>query len=124
VTSRKQKRIVRMQRRPRVLLALPGCEERQVHAIVEAAHDWEWDLLDITMSRGYIPPEPTPLGAIVDCSPAAPLVKRLRRMGIPVVRLGGGGGIPGITSCPPYSQTTRPRGVSQQPISSSVDSNM
>ncbi|MBT3294753.1 MAG: substrate-binding domain-containing protein [Verrucomicrobia bacterium] len=91
MTSRKQKRIVRMQRRPRVLLALPGCEERQVHAIVEAAHDWEWDLLDITMSRGYIPPEPTPLGAIVDCSPAAPLVKRLRRMGIPVVRLGGGG---------------------------------
>jgi LacI family transcriptional regulator len=87
---RKQNRIVQPQQRPRVLLALlPGAEERQVHAIVEESREWQWDLLDITMTRGYIPPEPTPLGAIVDCSPVAPLVKRLRRTGIPVVRLGG-----------------------------------
>jgi len=69
-------------------LALPGREERQVHAIVCAAQDWEWDLVDIVMTRGYIPPDLPPVGAIVDCAPTQPLAKRLRRMGIPVVRLG------------------------------------
>ncbi len=71
-----------------MLLALGDTEERQIHAIVAESHEWQWDLLDIVMTRGHIPASPQPMGAIVDCRPSDPLAKRLLKMGLPVVRLG------------------------------------
>lgn len=84
----KRELCVRRRAGPRVLLALPGTGKRQIHAIVEVARDWQWDLLDIVMTRGYIPPDPPPSGAIIDCRPTQRLARRMRALGIPVVRLG------------------------------------
>jgi LacI family transcriptional regulator len=57
-------------------------------AIVEQALKFEWNLLDLNFTRDEIPPGLSPSGALVSALPTDPLVKRLRRMGCPVVRLG------------------------------------
>jgi len=59
-----------------------------LRAILELARKWEWDLLDLGFTRGSIPADPPPSGALVGCLPPDPLAKRLREMGCPAVRLG------------------------------------
>lgn len=72
--------------RPRVVVSLRS--RSVLHAIVELAREWGWDLLDLGLTRGAIPDNPPPKGAFVDCLPTDPLAKRLRNMGCPIVRLG------------------------------------
>lgn len=79
---------VRKRVQMRILLAMPVSEERQIHAIIDAARDWGWEFLDIVLTHGYVPAEPAPCGAIMDCAPTDPLAKRLRQMGLPIVRMG------------------------------------
>lgn len=88
VTSPEKNRSVHGRERARVLLALPETEDRQIHALVEAGRECEWDLLDIVMTRGHIPSDLPPCGAMVDCFPTQSMAKRLRRLNIPIVRLG------------------------------------
>jgi len=71
---------------PRVLVSLRY--RTGLHAIIDLAREWGWDLLDLKFTRGAIPDNPPPQGAFVDCLPTDPLAKRLMEMGCPTVRLG------------------------------------
>lgn len=73
--------------RPRVIVSLG--DRVALRAIVELAREWGWDLVDVVFTRGVIPDNPAPQGALVDLLPTDPLVKRLIQMGCPTVRLGG-----------------------------------
>jgi LacI family transcriptional regulator len=85
MTRRRAKFVRRVE--PLVVLSL-GWWERPLQAIVNAARERGWTLLDLEFTRGALPADPPPSGALVNCPPTAPLAKRLRKMGCPTVRLG------------------------------------
>lgn len=58
------------------------------HAIAEAARDFGWDLLDLRFTRGSLPEDRAPDGALIEWLPSDPIARRLRQMGCPAVRLG------------------------------------
>ena len=57
-------------------------------ALLEEAALRGWRLVDLTLTDGFLPPEQSPAGAIVNWLPTDPPVVHLRQMGCPVVRLG------------------------------------
>lgn len=73
--------------RPLVVLSLKR-DERLLQGVLELAREWEWDLLDLQFTRGALPADPVPRGALVSCLPNDPLVRQLRKMGCPAVRVG------------------------------------
>ena len=71
-----------------MLVSLDREKRAALPAIVHLAREWEWDLLDLELTRGSVPTDPLPSGALVGCLPSEPLVRRLREMGCPAVRVG------------------------------------
>lgn len=57
-------------------------------ALLGEAEKRDWRLLDIKMAGGSLVGEERPIGAIIRCLPTDPLVKPLREMGCPVLRIG------------------------------------
>ena len=58
------------------------------HAIAEQAREFGWDLLDLRFTRGSLPEDREPSGALIEWLPTEPLARRLRKIGCPTVRLG------------------------------------
>lgn len=84
MARREQKRIVRRKKRPLVVLERgPGSI-----AMLDMAHEWGWDLLDLYSSQGSIPDARHPSGALVRCVATDPLAESLQKMGCPMVRRG------------------------------------
>ncbi len=72
--------------RPRVLLSVT--HGSALDAIIQQARVFDWDLLDLDLTGGAVLKDIPPSGALVNKLPTAPLVKSLRKLGIPVVRIG------------------------------------
>lgn len=77
----------RRRNRPVVLVLLDGWHPGWPD-IVRLARERDWRLLDLRYTGGELTAEEQPQGAIVDCLPGDPLVRRLLKRGCPVVRLG------------------------------------
>ncbi|MBI1336236.1 MAG: helix-turn-helix domain-containing protein [Phycisphaera sp.] len=68
--------------RPRVLVNVVD------RALIELARQWQWDLVDLGITRGVIPEDPYPVGAILDLDANHSVVKTLLDKGCHVVRHG------------------------------------
>ncbi len=73
-------------RRPRVLLSVK--HDAALDAIIKQARAYDWDLLDLELTGGAVLKDIPPSGALVGKLPTDPLVKSLRKLGIPIVRIG------------------------------------
>lgn len=83
-------RIVRRVR-PLVVLSTLGGRSLNVgaaHAIADQARELGWDLLDLRFTKGALPRDRAPRGALVECLPTDLLAARLRKIGCPAVRMG------------------------------------
>jgi LacI family transcriptional regulator len=74
------------EKRPRVILSLGGGPA--VRGILDAAQPYHWAFEELRFFGGALPPGPPPQGAIVNLLPTDDVVRRLRELGCPVVRLG------------------------------------
>ncbi len=88
MTERKQKRIVRKREPVTVLVNQP--HELVRDALIEAADAFGWNLFDVSLTRGALPEDPAPKGAIIDWAPKSALRRQLEEAGIPLVVLGAG----------------------------------
>jgi len=84
--AKRVKRPIIPRRQPRVLVSVD--DPRLMAAIISQARAHDWDLLDLELTAGAILQHFPPSGALVTRLPDEPLVKRIRRMGIPIVRMG------------------------------------
>jgi LacI family transcriptional regulator len=82
IKTRERPLVVLSTREPRTFPAAAG------HAIAEQAREFGWDLLDLRFTRGSLPDDREPSGALIESLPTEPLARRLRKMGCPTVRLG------------------------------------
>lgn len=72
--------------RARVLVWLSN--EAHMLSLMTITRARDWELLDLSLTRGAIPEDKRPIGALVDRLPSDSVVKSLRRMHCPVVRIG------------------------------------
>jgi len=56
--------------------------------ILELSYELGWRLVDLSLYGGQLPPGHSPQGAIVNFLPDKPLVRKLRELGCPTVRIG------------------------------------
>jgi LacI family transcriptional regulator len=62
-------------------------EDELVGVLLAEAGKRGWELLDLSMTEGSLSGEQTPIGALVTALPDEPMVRMLRELGCPIVRL-------------------------------------
>jgi len=82
IVRRERPLVVLSTREPKTFPSVAG------HAIAEQAREFGWDLLDLRFTRGSLPEDRMPSGALIEWLPTDPLARDLRKMGCPSVRLG------------------------------------
>ena len=74
-------------RRPMIVLS-QGQGNPLLRGILEAAREYDWAPAELRFFGGALPPGPPPRGAIVDLLPTDRIVRRLRALRCPTVRIG------------------------------------
>ena len=74
--------------RPLVLVSFHRDHWPLKHRIVGLARKKDWRILDLDLHSDELPPGLLPAGAFLDRAPDDPLIRQLRKLGCPVVRVG------------------------------------